>query len=133
YGGIEIDDYTSVDDDLYKPVVESFSFVHNAAADVVSDKVYFSPMMFLGYSENPFKQEKREYPVDFIFPRQDKYTITIKVPDGYAVESIPAATSVAMDKNLGRFSFNITSVGNSIQLASALDINQAIITADDYE
>jgi hypothetical protein len=38
-------------------------------------------------SQNPFKQDNREYPVDFGFPLS-KYAVNIVIPEGYTVEAI---------------------------------------------
>src|SRR5690606_1657471 len=85
--GMEIgDDFTVVSDDFSKPVTESYSFMHDNASEIIGDKIYFSPLVFFAEKENPFKQDRREYPVDFIFPHQDKYALTINLPEGYAVE-----------------------------------------------
>ncbi len=131
--GIEVDQYTAVSDDFSKPVTESYAFSHNAASEIIGDKIYLDPLLFFTQKENPFKQDKREYPVDFVFPNQDKYMLTITLPDGYAVETMPAPTSVEMLENLGSFRFNITNSGKQIQIAATIDINQAVIGAEDYE
>ncbi len=46
-------------------------------------------MLYLVSKENPFKQEVREYPVDFGYPKQEKYNININIPEGFVVESMP--------------------------------------------
>jgi hypothetical protein len=133
FTGIEIaDDYTVTSDDFSKPVTESYSFEHAGVSEIIGDKIYFSPLLFFATAENPFKQDKREYPVDFIFPNQDKYMMTITLPDGYVVESMPAATAVNLSDGTCKFSFNITSNGKQIQIASTVEINEAIVGAEDY-
>ncbi len=133
FAGLEIsDDYTVVNDDLSKPVTESYSFTHTNVSEIIGDKIYFAPMVFFAHKENPFKQDKREYPVDFVFPNQDKYMLTINIPDGYAVESLPAPAAVNLSDGLCKFSFNISSNGKQIQVASTFDVNEAIVGPDDY-
>jgi hypothetical protein len=41
-------------------------------------------LLYFSFKENPFKQELRQYPVDFGYPFQNKLNITIEIPDGYA-------------------------------------------------
>ena len=132
--GIEISGYKiNNDKDLTKPIVEEYDFTHNAVADIIADKIYINPMLFLSQSENPFKQEKREYPIDFVFPHQDKYMIGIKLPDGYVVESIPQPISLSMEDNLGSFKYNLVATGRQVQVVVTLDINYASFGADYYE
>ena len=131
--GMEIgDDFTVVSDDFSKPVTESYSFMHDNASEIIGDKIYFSPLVFFAEKENPFKQDKREYPVDFVFPHQDKYALTINLPEGYAVESIPEPAAISMG-NLGKFTFHITSNEKQIQISAVKEINEAIVGSQDYE
>lgn len=132
--GIEINDYdVQNNNDLSKPIVENYSFMSGNSVEIIGDKMYFSPFLFFAKTENPFKQESREYPVDFVFPQQDKFNISIKIPDGYTVETMPQPLALAMPENLGSFKYSISNNGNQIQLLYTQDINQAIIGAEDYE
>lgn len=134
HNNIEIGEYeTANNKDLDKPVIETYSFKKSNAVEIIGNKMYFSPLLFFTTSENPFKQEKREYPVDFVFPRQDKYLINITIPNGYVVETLPTPIAIAMDENLGNFKFNITNTEKQIQLLVTLDINSAIFSAEYYE
>ena len=131
--GLEIGEYESLNDtDLSKPIVENYSFTSTNAVEIIGDKMYFSPLLFLGWKENPFKQETREYPVDFIYPNEDKYTITIKIPEGYSVETLPAKSTIEMEGGLTTFKYNVSNNGQQIQALIVLDINQPIINSDDY-
>jgi hypothetical protein len=133
YNGLEINEYKSASDDFSKPVVETYTFNHNASAEIIGDKMYFSPLFFFREEENPFIQETREYPVDFIFPNQDKYAFTVNIPEGYVVESLPQSLSLKMGENVGNYKFMISSTGKQIQLISTLDINEAIVAPAEYE
>jgi len=134
YTGITIEDYTvSNEKELAKPVVEDYDFAHSSAADVIGDKIYFSPMLFYTATETPFKQQVREYPVDFTFPYQDRYSINIEIPEGYAVESLPKSVSMAMEQNIGSFKYNVASQNNHVQLSVSYDINFANISQDYYQ
>jgi len=132
--GLEISDYdVQNNSDLTKPIVESFSFLTTNAVEIIGDKMYFSPLLFLALTENPFKQEIRQYPIDFVFPHQDKYTISIKIPEGYTFETVPQSIALALPENLASFKYNISNTDNQIQLTFVTDINQAIIGSEYYE
>lgn len=133
YKGIEIKEYKVSHDDLSKPVVEEFEFEHDGLSDVIGDKIYISPMLFFAQAENPFKMEKREYPIDFVFPRQDKYMINITLPEGYVVESLPVPLNLVMEENIGNFKYNLASNNNTLQLVVTLDINYPTIPQDYYK
>jgi hypothetical protein len=133
YAGLQISDYKMTNqNDLAKPLIEEYSFKNDRLADVIGNKIYISPMLFFTRAETPFKAEKREYPVDFVFPKEDKYLITIKVPEGYAIESLPKALTIGMEENIGSFKYNAAISGNTIQLAVALTINYPSVSNDYY-
>ncbi|MBJ2124035.1 DUF3857 domain-containing protein [Flavobacterium sp. IB48] len=131
---IEISEYSKTNEnDILLPMVETYSFTGNNLCELIGEKIYVSPMLFFTNDKNPFKQELREYPVDFSYPFADKYNITIKIPDGFAVETLPAPAAVSMENNLGAFKFNILANGNILQLSILHQINEAIVSAEKYE
>jgi hypothetical protein len=131
---IEISDYVRENElDLSKPIVENYSFKDSKTVEVINDKIYISPMLFLAVKENPFKQEVREYPVDFGHPWQEKYNVNIEIPDGYVVESLPKPVNIATGENVGAFKYNIVNTGNTIQVVIVTDINLGIVSADFYD
>lgn len=124
YKGLEIGDYSSTNvKDLGKPITEEYSFTNNNVSDVIGDKIYINPLLFLTRTQNPFKQEVREYPVDFTIPQQDKYMINLTVPEGYVVEHLPTPIALAMEENIGNFSYNIAAKGKQVQVSVIFNIN----------
>jgi hypothetical protein len=134
YNGIEISEYDVQNNlDLTKPIVESFAFTSNNSVEIIGDKIYFSPLLFLSLTENPFKQEIREYPIDFVFPHQDKYTISLKIPEGYSVESIPQSSGVTLPESMAIFKYSVSNTENQVQLSFTIDVNQSTIGSEYYE
>jgi len=133
-GKIEISEYSRTNEkDLLAPAIETYSFTGNNLCELIGGKIYVNPMLFFAKDKNPFKQDVREYPVDFGYPFLDKYNITIKIPEGYTVETLPAAVAYNMENNLGSFKFNIAANDNVLQLSIAHQINEAIVTTEQYE
>ncbi|KIQ23032.1 transglutaminase [Flavobacterium sp. MEB061] len=131
---IEISEYSRTNEkEILLPIVETYSFTGNNLCEQIGGKIYINPMLFFTNEKNPFKQEVREYPVDFGFPFADKYNITIQIPEGFSVESLPAPAVMTMEDNLGTFKYNIAVSGNSLQLVVAHQINEAIVGTDKYE
>jgi hypothetical protein len=134
HSGLEIGDYeVQNSNELSKPIVENYSFTSNNAVEIIGDKMYLSPLLFFATTENPFKQETREYPIDFVYPNQDKFNVSITIPEGYVVETLPQSKSVSMVENMAGFKYTITSNGNQIQLSYTADTNRAIIGSEYYE
>jgi hypothetical protein len=132
--GLEISEFEVQNrNDLSKPIIENYAFDLDNTVEIIGDKMYLSPMLFFTMNENPFKQEKREYPVDFVFPHQDKYNISLKLPEGYVVESLPQPKAIAMPEDMANFKFNLSNNGSQLQMVCSLDINRAVIGSEDYE
>lgn len=133
YNNIEINDYVRENElDLSKPIVENYSFRDAKTVEIINDKIYLSPMVFFVQKENPFKQEVREYPVDFGYPIQEKYIVNIEIPEGYAVESLPEGININAGENIGSFKYIIGNTGNVIQLVATSEIYSAIISPEYY-
>ena len=131
--GTEISNYSRANaTDLSQPIIENYEFQVSNKVEIIGSKMLFSPLLHLATSKNPFSQETRSYPIDFSFPKTEKYNIRITIPDGYKVESIPKSESFTMDGGAASFTFNCVLNGNQIQIVSSTSINQSIISASDY-
>lgn len=131
---IEIGDFVRANElDLSKPVMETYSFKSNKDVEIINDKIYISPMLFLTAKDNPFKQEVREYPVDFGYPFETKIYINLEIPEGYKVEFLPKSSSSLTGDNIGAFSYVIANTDNKIQIIITTNINTAIVSADFYD
>lgn len=135
FPGLEIEDIniTGYKGDQEKTLVSNYSFTHTGLSEIINNKMYISPLMFFATKENPFKQEKREYPVDFDYPKFTRYTISLTLPQGYEVESLPESQALQMEDNIGTFRYTIQKSGaNQIQLVVQQEINTAIVPAEHY-
>lgn len=110
----------------------SFDFEMENVVDEIGNKLYVSPMFFMGLEENPFLKEERMYPIDFGFPKKKRGIIKINIPEGYTVESIPESLSIRLPDNLGSFSLSLTENGNFVQIASKYEINTSLFPFDRY-
>ncbi|SHM10241.1 DUF3857 domain-containing protein [Flavobacterium xinjiangense] len=130
---IEIKDYSRANEkELNLPVSETFSFSGANLCEGIGGKIYINPLLFFSQQQNPFKQENREYPIDYGFPFLDKYSINIQIPEGYKVETLPSPAVLNMQDNLGSFKFMTNLSENTIQLVITNQINTAIISSEYY-
>jgi Domain of Unknown Function with PDB structure (DUF3857)/Transglutaminase-like superfamily len=131
---IEINDYVRENEtDFAKPIIESFNFKDSKSFEIINDKIYISPLAFLTEKENPFKQEVREYPLDFGFPTNDQFIVNITIPDGYKVESMPKSVNLASGENVAAFKYLILNEDNNINIVASSSLNEAIVPADFYD
>ena len=117
---------------LGKPIGQLIKFTSEDLLEEINGKLYITPMLFLAKKENPFKAENRNFPIDFVLPWKEKENVTIQIPNGYKVESIPAPLAIGISENLGVFKYQITNVGNKIKVVSIFQINTAVISSAYY-
>ncbi|MDP5231894.1 MAG: DUF3857 domain-containing protein [Cellulophaga sp.] len=134
YNGMEISNYT-IDhkNDLGDPITEKFDFTLENQADIIGDKIYFSPSLFKTEKENPFKLEKRTYPIDFGYAWEERLMVNLTIPEGYEITTIPAPIAINLPNNMGSFKYNITNTDNEIKIMVILGVNSSIIPIQDYD
>ena len=92
-----------------------------------------SPLLFLSLKENPFKLEKRTFPIDYGSKWKKNIFINIEIPEGFVIESKPEDVLLTMPNNLGAFAMKVKTQGNKIQVAAQTVVNSPIIGANFYQ
>jgi len=120
--------------DSSKPFIEGFSFSGSEEfVEQIGDKFYLSPMLFLRLKENPFKKEKRIYPIDFVYPRNIEHYISISIPDGYEVSYIPKQEILIFKDGISKLTYLIEENNQFITVKVNHEINTSIFLAQDYK
>tara|TARA_R110002020_G_scaffold293535_6_gene509257 strand:- start:6953 stop:8962 length:2010 start_codon:yes stop_codon:yes gene_type:complete len=133
YTGVELYDVEADNlETLYKPVMLNYDF-ETESLEQIGGKVYFSPMFYLATLENPFTAEERTYPIDYVYTRKNRYIISIDIPEGYQIESLPESAAVSLSDDMGSFVYRISQVASKIQLSIELAINTPLIGPDYYQ
>ena len=133
FDNIDISEYSLENTDSYEgSVEEKFEFYKEEGADVVNDKIYIQPFMFLKIKENPFKLEERLFPIDFGYPFLNRYIVSIDIPEGYAPETELSPIMMKIPNNLGEFKFYPNFVGNKLNLMINYKINKAVVQSEHY-
>jgi hypothetical protein len=119
-----------------KEIREGFMETHEIRISdhivVTNDLIYLNPFVDLQEKENPFKLEKREYPVNFGSGIEKLYFCKIKIPDGYVVEELPKNVLLKLPDNGAKYAYSLVQSGNSILLTSNLQINNSLFTQEQY-
>jgi len=130
---IVFESYSFTDlDSIYKPVNEDYEIIIEKGLDKSSDYIYLSPFLIAKISENPFKLEKREYPIDYGCTTDETYQFQLKIPDGYVVEEVPENCFIKLPEKGGSFISNIQTVGNNLVLTSKFNINKTLFVPSEY-
>jgi hypothetical protein len=120
-------------ENLDREVIESIKFETESFYEEISGKMYISPLLYRSETSNPFKSEKREYPIFFYFPWIDNTIVTLTIPDNFKVETLPESYEQTLPNNVGGIVYKITQEGSVIQIESTVFINEPVILASDYQ
>lgn len=132
-GEIEISNYVISDMEVIdKPIMYVYDYSLNNGIEQIGDKVFLTPMLFFAPQENPFKQDQREYPIDFIYSFNEKYQVNVMIPDGYALESLPESTVAQFNGASGEFKYVSQENGKMLQFIISLDLGQSFILPTEY-
>jgi hypothetical protein len=130
---LEIENYKVLNKNaLGKVVIRNVKFLSEDLIEEINGKLYIEPLLFLTEHKNPFKLEERKFPVDFATPWKDKHIVSIQVPEGYKVESLPESIAIGLPESIGVFKFRVTQQGNKISTLSILQFNEGVVSANYY-
>lgn len=131
--GLTIDNFAHTNiDSIYMPTKEEYEITIEDRARVASDFIYINPMLFEQIESNPFKLQERKYPVDYSYPKHEKYSLTLSIPDGYMVEEVPEPLQLALPDNSANFKFEINFNEKEIELQNYFAINKSVFLYYDY-
>ncbi|WP_177761088.1 DUF3857 domain-containing protein [Flavobacterium sp. I3-2] len=113
-------------------VIKYYKLKKENAFDVLADKIYFSPAFIFEISSNIFRQEDRNYPIDFLFPTQNSYSFTYTIPEGYQVESLPENKKMVLKSKVFGVNWNFTHDSKRILFKWNIEFNKAIVDPEEY-
>lgn len=132
--GLEISNFEVKNlDNLSKPITQSYEFFANNLIEDIGGKLYFPSMLSFASSENPYKSDTRNYPIDFVYPIADKYMVNITVPDGYTVETLPQNTKVQFNDGDSEFTYFAKQNGKILQIITTININKTLVLPTEYQ
>ncbi|GAA0749273.1 DUF3857 domain-containing protein [Gaetbulibacter jejuensis] len=133
-GLIEISDLNlSQINEVDKPVLLSYDFNIDEAIEDVGGDLYLKPMLFLASKENPFKQDTRIYPIDFVYPISDKYMVNMMIPEGYELDVLPESVKYQFNGSDGVFTYMANKNGSYIQFVITFELNKTLILPTEYK
>jgi transglutaminase-like putative cysteine protease len=120
-------------DSLDKPLSEQYEIEIKAYKKMEdADKLTFNPFIDDYISSNPYKLTERTYPVDMGMPSNDRYTLTLHLPDGYTIENAPQDIGIALPNQGGRFITSYQADGNSFTFSHIVQFSKPVYSPAEY-
>jgi hypothetical protein len=133
YPGLAITDFILENlDSLDLPIRDKYEIEIKNAVTNIDDKVYLNPMLVHQLTENPFKIENRQYPVDYAYLQDYIISINYTLPEGYEVVELPKQAMLKLPENAASFMYNVTKMNNSIYVTYRFNINKITFLPLEY-
>ncbi|MBR9921442.1 MAG: DUF3857 domain-containing protein [Bacteroidetes bacterium] len=119
-------------ENVYEKLKEEISFDFPNGAQQAGAFIYVNPVVYSGFTENPFSLGERSYPVNIPYPIEDKYIYNLSIPEGFVIEELPEPTRILMDGNGGLFQYNISEREGGVQVIIDIKVNKLIYNPEEY-
>jgi hypothetical protein len=110
----------------------SLKFAIAEKPEKINDKIYVSPFLREGITDNPLKQKNRLYPIDMVYPVNKSYFSQISIPKGYKVSFIPENTIITDDNGFD-LNYVVNHDENKILISFNYYFKKSVYNADEYE
>jgi len=85
-------------DSIYKPLEMSITFNIPEYAQIIENMIYFSPVLSTKLNDNPFKKDKRLFPVDYSYTVSQSEISKIVIPELFKISELPKKTKTSIKK-----------------------------------
>jgi hypothetical protein len=110
----------------------SYDVTETDYAETSGDLLYFSPAFDSYFDENPFKLEKREFPVEFDYKHKIQQIYSISIPENYQISELPKTLVTQLPDKSIKFIYQVRQVGDKISVMSILDIKKNLFVPEEY-
>ncbi|PKQ60877.1 hypothetical protein BZG02_17935 [Labilibaculum filiforme] len=120
-------------DDRNKPTQIRYSVAIENLVNMEGERIYFNPILKYKTSENPFKLEQREYPVNFGYPISVSYLLILELPENYILEEQPKSSKITLPDNGGEYTYQVNYSNNKVVVKYAFSTDKTQYVPSEYE
>lgn len=132
--GLSVKNYQVTNLNLVEePLAEAMDVLIEDNVEEAGNLVYLSPLLYDRTKENPFKLEERKFPVDFGYPTEENYRVTIDFPTGYQLDKMPKNEKIVLTDESASFTFMTATEANKLLLSSRITLKKAFYTPEEYQ
>ena len=131
--GLAINDYKIENlDSLQSPVNEHFDITLKNKITKVNGQFFLSPSFFNRWTENPFKEEMRIYPIDFTIPIENFQLFNLEIPEGFSVLQLPTNVKLVLPDKSASFQMLSSVMDNKVQILFKYNISKPVFYTSEY-
>ncbi|MFW5701271.1 MAG: hypothetical protein ACOCWM_06230, partial [Cyclobacteriaceae bacterium] len=126
---LEVSGLDTIQDDMKI----SINFSQNNFIEQSNEISFFTPAYQPFISENPFKLEKRDYPVEFNYPFTLQQIYTIRIPENYTISEVPEPLMARTPDGKMKYIYNINQLGDKITLSLMFSRSKTLFLPEEYQ
>ncbi len=115
---------------LKKSLPYSISMESEYETEKLGKRTVVKPFLDLPIAKNGLTQEKRNYPVDFVYPWSDEFVSSLEIPEGYTVRVLPKGLKI--DNDLADIALYYTLEDNVLKSRGHYKFKKAKYSPRDY-
>jgi hypothetical protein len=119
-------------DSLEMPLGETFEVEIDAYDNTNHNRLVFNPFLWEKITKNPFKLAERDYPVDWGMASDDRLILTMRLPQGYTVETPPQTVAFKMPGDGGMYATTFENSDNTFTFSNITKFTKPIYTSEEY-
>jgi len=126
---VQVEGVDSTGSDL----ILTYEFYHENYVEDAVDLIYLPAVFDPYFDSNPFKLEKREYPVEFNHPYTLKQNFFISLPEDYTLSELPEPLVIKMPDKSAQYLFQVVKSGNGLFITTQLSVRKSQFLPEEYE
>lgn len=119
-------------EEVEKSLIEVMEFEMDMRDNYRGDNFILNPIMYDRTTNNPFKLDERNYPVDLGASQIEVFNINISVPVGFNLSNKPKDSAMTLPENSAKYTFRSIFDNNILLLQQTTTLNKAIFTPEEY-
>ncbi len=96
----------------------------------IGQNLVINPFLNFALSKNNLTEKERKYPVDFVYPSNELFEITVNIPKGFKLNILPE--SYHMDNDLAEINVNYSSSGSILSIEGNYNFKKSKYISGEY-
>jgi len=119
-------------DNLNEPLRDTYDIEIKNKVERINDMILINPFLFEQITNNPFKLEERQYPVDFAYLRSKYLISNITIPEGYVISELPKPVIINLPDKSMSVKVQFQAQGNKLSSIFKYSIKKTVFMPDEY-
>jgi hypothetical protein len=98
----------------------------------LNDFILIKPFFGLALTENLLEQDKRDYPVDMLYPEHNQFKVNITMPENYTIDNMPEFFFLDDDLVFVSFSAMSDNLNKNVMIMGEYKFKKAIYEPTEY-